>query len=71
MPGKGSTAERAELIDALRQLALDLDDESPTIVDMRENGPWSYIPYSNEFGSWDDALRAEQKGSYFRPKGVI
>lgn len=59
MPGKASTAERAELIDALRELALRLDKESPRIVDMRrEDDLWSYSPYANEFDSWDDALRA-------------
>lgn len=57
MPGKGSTADKGELIDALRKLAEDVDGR-PGTQDMQRDGSWSYTPYVNEFGSWDNALRA-------------
>lgn len=57
MPGKGSTATKAELIDSLRRLASDVEGK-PSIHNMDEDGAWSHTPYLNEFGSWNDALRA-------------
>lgn len=62
--GQAGTAERLdgrasrdELVEALRDLAMDLG-RSPSQKDMDEHGEYSVRPFYRVFGSWIDALDA-------------
>lgn len=53
----GSPKERGELIDELHRLAGKLQ-QTPRVQDLRDQGRYSYTAYRNEFGSWNEALKA-------------
>lgn len=55
--GKPPQYSRDELLDALHNLASDLD-KRPTQREMREHGPYSVNAYKRAFGSWSEALNA-------------
>jgi DNA-binding protein H-NS len=52
----GREKTRQELIDELHRLAGKLG-HTPRIKDIKEEGRYSYSPYRNKFGSWNEALR--------------
>lgn len=47
---------REDLLDALQQLAGELG-ETPTAMEMNDQGEYSASQYQNEFGGWNNALR--------------
>jgi hypothetical protein len=53
----GSPISRDEFIDELHRLAGKLQD-TPRIRDLKEQGRYSYSAYRNEFGTWNEAIRA-------------
>jgi len=59
MPAKVS---REELLDALRELAADVDG-TPTRQQMNDHGRYSRSPYDTEFGGWNAALDAAGLGT--------
>lgn len=52
----GREKTREELIDELHRLAGKLGD-TPRVKDIRKKGKYSYTPYRNKFGNWNEALR--------------
>lgn len=53
----GQRVGREALIEALRNLAMDLG-RPPSQLDMNDRGEYSPTPYYTEFGSWREALDA-------------
>jgi hypothetical protein len=53
----GREKTRDELIDELHRLAGKLQD-TPRVCDLKEQGRHSYTAYRNEFGTWNEAIRA-------------
>ena len=52
----GREKTRDELIDELHRLAGKLG-HTPRVKDIKQKGRYSYTPYRNNFGSWNEALR--------------
>lgn len=55
--GRRDTLSESQLLEELREFAGDLGD-TPTVAEMRADGPYTEKPYVNRWGTWTDALEA-------------